>query len=231
MLALVDTVLKAIRTARNDTDAADILARIAMGLRFRSGYLVEYTPDLLTARHIIDSHPDRYGWWQNYLASAGRGTTAEIRQRLGSGEIIRYDQAQFLAPSDPLLALARRSDMAEVTIVPVTYDQEPVGVAGFSGLPTLTPTEEAALRILVYSLFSQVTTFRNIGIAGGSEQLTPREKEVIALSADGFTSDDIAERLGMAARTVNQHVDNVARKLGTKNRTHTVAEAIRRNML
>ena len=231
MLALVDTVLKAIRTARNDTDAADILARIAMGLRFRSGYLVEYTPDLLTARHIIDSHPDRYGWWQNSLASAGRGTTAEIRQRLGSGEIIRYDQAQFLAPSDPLLALARRSDMAEVTIVPVTYDQEPVGVAGFSGLPTLTPTEEAALRILVYSLFSQVTTFRNIGIAGGSEQLTPREKEVIALSADGFTSDDIAERLGMAARTVNQHVDNVARKLGTKNRTHTVAEAIRRNML
>jgi DNA-binding CsgD family transcriptional regulator len=231
MLALVDTVLKAIRTARNDTDAADILARIAMGLRFRSGYLVEYTPDLLTARHIIDSHPDRYGWWQNYLASAGRGTTAEIRQRLGSGEIIRYDQAQFLAPSDPLLALARRSDMAEVTIVPVTYDQEPVGVAGFSGLPTLTPTEEAALRILVYSLFSQVTAFRNIGIAGGSEQLTPREKEVIALSADGFTSDDIAERLGMAARTVNQHVDNVARKLGTKNRTHTVAEAIRRNML
>jgi len=231
MLALVDTVLKAIRTARNDTDAADILARIAMGLRFRSGYLVEYTPDLLTARHIIDSHPDRYGWWQNYLASAGRGTTAEIRQRLGSGEIIRYDQAQFLAPSDPLLALARRSDMAEVTIVPVTYDQEPVGVAGFSGLPTLTPTEEAALRILVYSLFSQVTTFRNIGIAGGGEQLTPREKEVIALSADGFTSDDIAERLGMAARTVNQHVDNVARKLGTKNRTHTVAEAIRRNML
>ena len=73
--------------------------------------------------------------------------------------------------------------------------------------------------------------FRNIGIAGGSEPLTPREKEVITLSAEGHTSEDIAERLGMAARTVNQHVDNVARKLGTKNRTHTVAEAIRRNML
>ena len=44
------------------------------------------------------------------------------------------------------------------------------------------------------------------------EALTPREKEVIALSAEGLTSVEIAERLGMAARTVNQHVDNVADK-------------------
>lgn len=45
------------------------------------------------------------------------------------------------------------------------------------------------------------------------DPLTPREKEVIALSADGLTSVEIAERLGMSARTVNQHVDNVARRV------------------
>lgn len=231
MLALVETSLQAIRAARTDADAAAVLARISQSLGFRSGYIVEYSPDLLTARHVIDSSPNRTGWWKQYLASPGRGTTEQIRERLGAGEIIRYDQAQYLEPADPLLAVARRSDMAEVTIVPVTYDREPVGVAGFSGLPELSATQEAALRILVYSLFSQISSFRNIGIAGGSEPLTPREKEVITLSAEGHTSEDIAERLGMAARTVNQHVDNVARKLGTKNRTHTVAEAIRRNML
>lgn len=231
MLALVDKSLQAIRAARTDADAAAVLARISQGLGFRSGYLVEYSPDLLTARHIIDSSADRAGWWQNYLQSASRGTTEQIRERLGAGDIIRYDQAQYLEPNDPLLVLAKRNDMAEATIVPITYDREPVGVAGFSGLPQLDHTQEAALRILVYSLFSQVSSFRNIGIAGAGEPLTPREKEVIALSAQGFTSEEIAERLGMAARTVNQHVDNVARKLGTKNRTHTVAEAIRRNML
>ena len=42
---------------------------------------------------------------------------------------------------------------------------------------------------------------------------------------------EIAERLGMSARTVNQHVDNVADKLGTKNRTHTIAEVIRHGLL
>jgi LuxR family quorum sensing-dependent transcriptional regulator len=115
--------------------------------------------------------------------------------------------------------------------VPVTYDSEPVGVAGFSGNPTLTTTQQAALQLLVYSLFAHVRTYKAIGISSATEPLTPREKEVIALSADGFTSEDIAERLGMSARTVNQHVDNVARKLGTKNRAHTVAEVIRRSML
>lgn len=231
MLALVEKTLQAIRTARTDADAAAILARISEALGFRSGYLVEYSPDLLVARHIIDSSPERSTWWQSYLASASRGSVEEIRKALGAGDIIRYDQAQFLRPDDPLFVLARRNDMVEVTIIPVTYDSEPVGVAGFSGLPPLTSTQESALQLLVYSLFAHVRTFKSIGISSATEPLTPREREVVALSADGLTSEEIAERLGMSARTVNQHVDNVARKLGTKNRAHTVAEAIRRGLL
>lgn len=231
MLELVERSLKAVRAARSDADAAAVLGDISRALGFRSGYLVEYEPDLLTVRHIVDSSPDRMSWWQTYLASANRGTAERIREQLGRGEIFSYDQGQYLQPNDPLLVLARRNDMVQVTVVPVTYGREPVGVAGFSGAPDLSATQQAALQLLVYSLFAHVRTYKAIGITSATEPLTPREKEVIALSADGFTSDDIAERLGMSARTVNQHVDNVARKLGTKNRAHTVAEAIRRNML
>lgn len=231
MLALVEKSLQAIRAARTDADASAVLARISQGLGFRSGYIVEYTPEVLTVRHIIDSDPNRAAWWQTYLASANRGTSEQIRAQLGRGEVFSYDQAQYLQPDDPLLILARRHDMAEVTIVPVTYDNEPVGVAGFSGVPSLDANQRAALQLLVYSLYAHVRTFRAIGISPAPEPLTPREKEVVALSAEGFTSEEIAEQLGMAARTVNQHVDNVARKLGTRNRAHTVAEAIRRNML
>ena len=46
-----------------------------------------------------------------------------------------------------------------------------------------------------------------------------------------MTSVEIADKLGMSARTVNQHVDNVADKLGTRNRTHTIAELVRNDML
>ena len=59
--------------------------------------------------------------------------------------------------------------------------------------------------------------------------------EIYTALPDGETKDrlwsEIAERLGMSARTVNQHVDNVADKLGTKNRTHTIAEVIRHGLL
>lgn len=230
MLTLVETSLQAIRAMRTDADAAAVLARISQGLGFRSGYIVEYSQEMLTIRHIIDSRPDRSSWWQGYLTRHVR-PIEQIRRTLGTGEIVRFDQGQYLQPDDPLLILARNNDMAEITMVPITYDQVPVGVAGFCGLPELTVTQEGALRILAYSLFSHVTSFRSIGITPAAESLTPREKEVIALSAEGFTSEDIGERLGMAPRTVNQHVDNVARKLGTKNRTHTVAEVIRRELL
>ena len=52
----------------------------------------------------------------------------------------------------------------------------------------------------------------------------------MALSALGLTSQ-IARQLAISALTVNQQVDNVAGKLGTRNRAHTVAELIRRGML
>jgi DNA-binding CsgD family transcriptional regulator len=231
MLELVERSLQSIRAARTDADASAVLAGISTSLGFRSGYIVEYTPDLLTARHIVDSSPDRASWWQTYLQSARRGTTEQIRAQLSRGEVFSYDQGEYLQPDDPLLALARRNDMVQVTIVPVTYDREPVGVAGFSGNPVLSTVQQSALQLLVYTLFAHIRTYKAIGISSATEPLTPREKEVITLSADGFTSEDIAGLLGMSARTVNQHVDNVARKLGTKNRAHTVAEAIRRNML
>ena len=53
----------------------------------------------------------------------------------------------------------------------------------------------------------------------------------MALSSEGLTSLEIAEQLCMSARTVNQRVDNVAAKLGTKNRAQTAAEAIWHRLL
>lgn len=53
----------------------------------------------------------------------------------------------------------------------------------------------------------------------------------VGLSATGRTSAEIARELGLSPRTVNQHVENVAEKLGTKNRTHTIAELMRHHLL
>ncbi|MFD5318069.1 response regulator [Streptomyces sp. NPDC127098] len=50
------------------------------------------------------------------------------------------------------------------------------------------------------------------------ERLTPREREVLSLLADGATNADIASRLGMRESTVKAHVSRILIGLGVSNR-------------
>jgi len=231
MLQLLEKHLDAIHEARTDRDIIEILDKISRDLGFRSAYLIEYAGGLKDALHILDTNDDRAGWWQRYVASGLRTNTTQIAEMLAKGGVQHFAADRFTDPADPLLAFARKVDMVEAMLVPVSYGGVVVGLAGFSGVCELDGPKETAVQLLVYALFAQVRSFGKAGIVVAREPLTRREKEVITLSAEGLTSVEIAERLGMSARTVNQHVDNVADKLGTKNRTHTIAEVIRHGLL
>ncbi|MET3898381.1 LuxR family quorum sensing-dependent transcriptional regulator [Devosia sp. UYZn731] len=230
MLALVERVLDSIRKSRTDTDIIGVLAEISASLGFRSGFLIEYAADLKSALHILDSNPQREGWLQDYVATGLSTDQSELAALLAEGGVQTFDGSRFGAESR-LLSFARRVDIVELVLVPVSFDGAVIGLGGFSGNPPLTAGQKTALQLVVYSLFAQTRSFRASGSRTATEPLTPREKEVIRLSADGLTSQEIALQLGMSPRTVNQHVDNVADKLGTRNRAHTVAEAIRHGLL
>jgi NarL family two-component system response regulator LiaR len=58
-------------------------------------------------------------------------------------------------------------------------------------------------------------------------QLTPREREVLALIGRGFTNKRIARELGIAEKTVKTHVSNVLAKLGVPDRTQAALYAAR----
>ena len=49
--------------------------------------------------------------------------------------------------------------------------------------------------------------------------ITPREREIVPLVSRGLTSAQIAHRLGISEKTVQQHLDHLYRKTGTHNRT------------
>ena len=59
--------------------------------------------------------------------------------------------------------------------------------------------------------------------AGLVEPLSQRETEVLHLIAEGWTNQEIAEKLYLSLRTVKGHARNIYGKLGVKNRTKAVA--------
>tara|TARA_B100000700_G_C14407673_1_gene562168 strand:- start:273 stop:545 length:273 start_codon:yes stop_codon:yes gene_type:complete len=54
--------------------------------------------------------------------------------------------------------------------------------------------------------------------SSGNMNLSAREMEIIELVADGLTNQEIAERLTISKRTVDNHVSNMFTKTGSKNR-------------
>jgi len=58
-------------------------------------------------------------------------------------------------------------------------------------------------------------------------ELTPREREVLALLAEGRSSSQIARELVISPRTLGTHVQHILSKLGVHNRTQAVAVAHR----
>lgn len=67
--------------------------------------------------------------------------------------------------------------------------------------------------------------------AGRMQQLTTRERDVLALVARGFSNRRTADRLGIGEETVKGYLSNIMQKLHASDRTHAVVIALQRGML
>ena len=66
---------------------------------------------------------------------------------------------------------------------------------------------------------------------GEAPQLTEREREVLALMAEGLSNKEIALKLKVTERTVEFHVGNILRKLGVASRVEAVVKAKERGII
>lgn len=60
---------------------------------------------------------------------------------------------------------------------------------------------------------------------------SPREYQVLNLTADGLTNKEIAYRLGISERTVQYHLNSIFNKTATQSRTEAVTLALRQGWL
>lgn len=88
---------------------------------------------------------------------------------------------------------------------------------GVAGKPTMAPEITQAL-------------IRDQFPAPGDD-LTPREREVLALLVEGLNNPEIAERLTISRSTARAHVSNILMKLGVSNRGEAITLALRNKLV
>ncbi|MCW2696772.1 MAG: response regulator containing a CheY-like receiver domain protein and an DNA-binding domain [Modestobacter sp.] len=74
-------------------------------------------------------------------------------------------------------------------------------------------------------------TRRMAGPPAGLGALTTREREILALVAQGQSNRDVADTLGISERTARTHVSNVLTKLHLASRTQAALLAIREGLI
>jgi DNA-binding NarL/FixJ family response regulator len=96
--------------------------------------------------------------------------------------------------------------------------------AAMRGEPFLYP---AAIAALIRDYLDRASR----GEETPTDPLTPRELEIVKLVAEGHTSDEIAEALVIAKKTVEHHRSHILEKLGMRDRVELTRYAIRRGLV
>jgi DNA-binding NarL/FixJ family response regulator len=103
------------------------------------------------------------------------------------------------------------------------------GAAGFL-LKDVEPAELVrAIRTAAsgQAALSPAVATRVVAAVAQADELTPRERDVLRLIAQGRSNKRIALELGMAEKTVKTHVSHVLAKLGVADRTQAALYAVR----
>lgn len=137
-------------------------------------------------------------------------------------------------PEVPVVALVATAESARPclawgarAVLPRDADDDTVAAAlraTLRGLVVVAPP-------LVEALLARDTGERSADVATTGASLTAREREVLALVADGLSNKLVAHRLGISEHTVKFHVTAVMTRLGAQTRTEAVVLAARRGLL
>lgn len=194
-------------------------------------------------RGLLESHD---GWSVVAEASTGREAVEAVRQH--HPDIVVMDLSlPDLNGLDATRQIVNEAPHTEVVVLTMHHSEElarEVLKAGARGYVLKSDADENliaavdALRQHKPFFTSGVTEFMLDGFlktVTGPEQasrdaVTPREREIIQLLAEGLSNKEAASRLGVSVKTIEAHRANVMRKLRLRSVSDLVRYAIRNNI-
>jgi two-component system nitrate/nitrite response regulator NarL len=196
---------------------------------------------------IADDHPAVLDSVSRVIAGHGVEVVARVRDGVGALRAIAEHAPQVAVvdvrmPGLDGIAVARQAAGETAVILYTGYSDRAlvaealdVGVRGF--VLKEAPLGDLAVAIETVAAGRIYLDPVLAGVLAGSEaaqhlaMLTPREREVLRLLADGLRNEDIGRELHIAAETTRAHIRNAMRKLDADTRTQAVATALRESII
>jgi len=181
------------------------------------------------------------------VAEADTGTAALAAARELRPDVVLMDirmpemdglAATRAIAADPALAEVRVVVLTTFELDEYVFEAMRTGASGFLVKHTEPAELVRAVRVVAdgEALLSPSVTRRLVsefaartkqsaGPSPALAELTSREREVMALVAEGLTNAEIGERLFMSSATARTHVSRILTKLGARDRTQLVVMA------
>ncbi len=176
-------------------------------------------------------------------AADGRTALNEIRDLVPDVSVIDLAMPE-LSGFEVLNAIQRDGTETKVVVLSANTESEAVFRAVAEGAVAYVPKEADREEVcdaiaaanrgdVVLSSEIQAGLASEIRLRGKEERtpLTPRESDVLKLTAEGLSAPEIGFQLHISAATVKTHMQSAYEKLGVSDRAAAVAQAMRQGLL
>lgn len=176
------------------------------------------------------------GWAQRYFTHGYLFRDPAIRRVTESTTPFAWSELDRLCVDDP--AARRVMDeagdfrlKAGFTVPLVTLDGQTAGFSLAGERMEIPPEGRGMLTLLATYALGRAIELLDTPSSPHPVRLTRREREALQWAAEGKSEAEIGEIMQISEHGVDKHMRAVRLKLGTRTRTHAVAEAIRRGLI
>lgn len=223
--------IEKIRAARADDEVVSVLKDVASWAGF-DHFIISGLPHRGVSVEpfvLVNDWPDE--WYERYVGRDYIEIDPVARYCFGTLEPFGWGEAPVDqdsgSPSQRLMNEATEFGLNDGVCVPIHTEDGMLGCVSFGGAKRdADPRVNMMLHLISLYAHGRLRLFRRRPLLAPEAHLTEREIEVLKWVATGKTSQDIADLLSITKRTVDFHMANAAKKLGTVTRAHTVAEAV-----